>query len=81
MIQQILDEREKTHGDFHEVAKTFEALISAIPTEKLSAMTLLSINVILQKVARIVNGDQNFEDHWRDISGYAELCCRGIIGK
>lgn len=71
MIEQILEQRGKTHGEFAEVSKTFDALISAIPTERLSPAALLSINVIFQKISRI--GDQFFEDHWLYIAGYAEL--------
>lgn len=33
----------------------------------------LAIDVIFQKLARILNGDMNFYDHWVDICGYSEL--------
>jgi hypothetical protein len=29
--------------------------------------------MILHKIARIVNGDPNWSDSWRDIAGYATL--------
>jgi hypothetical protein len=30
-----------------------------------------AIDMILHKIARIVAGDAEFDDHWRDIAGYA----------
>lgn len=32
-----------------------------------------AVEMILHKVARILNGDPNYADSWRDIAGYAHL--------
>ena len=31
------------------------------------------LKAILQKIARILNGDPNYADNWHDIQGYARL--------
>lgn len=32
-----------------------------------------ALDMILHKIARIVNGDPNYADSWHDIAGYAKL--------
>lgn len=32
-----------------------------------------TLEMIAVKIARILNGDPNYADHWRDIEGYAKL--------
>lgn len=81
----ILASRGKTHGPFAENARVMQALKrearSGVTYEKLSDAHKEALDMILHKVGRIVNGDGNFDDHWVDISGYAELakieCVRG----
>ena len=34
---------------------------------------LEAVNMIVNKLARIYNGDPNYSDSWRDIAGYATL--------
>lgn len=72
----ILDEREKTHGDYKMVAKVSQHLKDALfigPCEQLPETHRESLEMICVKMARIVCGDHNEIDHWRDIAGYAEL--------
>jgi hypothetical protein len=73
MIQEILNERQKTHGEYSDVAETYAGLCRQIDADGLSPSSYLAISMIFQKIARIVNGDANFKDHWVDIMGYAEL--------
>ena len=72
-IDKILDEREKTHGKYADVAELdFE--LSALLGDALSQMIptdALAIKMILHKIARISCGDPLFSDHWDDIAGYA----------
>jgi len=74
MIQKILDEREKTHGNFDDVADVYAHLIETIRDAQLTETTTLALSMIFQKCARVIAGDQRFSDHWADIAGYAELC-------
>lgn len=75
MIQEILDEREKTHGNFDDVSEVYKFLMTSIKDKPdISAHAMLALSMIFQKCARILSGDQHFADHWADIAGYAELC-------
>jgi hypothetical protein len=39
----------------------------------LTASQKEALDMIQHKVARILNGNANHQDHWVDIAGYAEL--------
>ena len=41
--------------------------------EELSPAQKESLEMIVHKIARILNGDPNYADSWHDISGYATL--------
>jgi hypothetical protein len=77
----LLNEREKTHGDFAETARMSQALKSLMGTgyryPELSDVQCEALDMIAVKIARIVSGDANEPDHWRDIAGYAQLILRG----
>lgn len=32
-----------------------------------------ALELIMHKIARILNGDPNYDDSWRDIAGYSQL--------
>ena len=78
-IQDTLDERKKTHGDYFTHAETTQLLkeVAAIQVKrvkkKLKAEHQEALDMIFHKIGRIIAGDPNFEDHWHDIAGYAEL--------
>ena len=62
MLNPTVEERAASHGD-------------AATTARLYARDPLaySRDMIRAKIARITSGDANFEDHWIDIIGYAEI--------
>ncbi len=73
---EILIQRERTHGSFRDVAKTAQALkdvIHAQQEDELSDVQSEALDLIATKIARIVRGNPNEPDHWKDISGYASL--------
>lgn len=37
-----------------------------------------ALEMIVHKIARILNGDPNHKDSWQDIVGYAELVNKGL---
>lgn len=43
------------------------------PWEALTATHKQSLEVIADKIARILSGDPNYADNWHDIQGYAKL--------
>lgn len=84
-INEILNTRAKTHGDFSEVAITAQLLKNNIfirlqQTSKypLNDTQRESVDMICSKLARIISGDPNEIDHWRDIAGYALLVVKEL---
>ena len=94
-IKDILEERAKTHGDFQDVAELSQDLKNTLRkhTAKMSDRDPFSnsksktnsqceaLDNIAQKTARIVCGNPNEPDHWRDIAGYAMLIVRELEEK
>ena len=78
-IDEILSERGKTHGDFKEHAKISQYLKLTLREQSadwqidFSHTQQEALEMICHKIARIVAGNPNFVDHWRDIAGYATL--------
>lgn len=79
-VSSILEERQKTHGDFAHHAVIAQGLKAHISNsgQQLSAVQAEGLEMILHKVARILNGNPNHKDHWDDIAGYATLVSREI---
>lgn len=78
----LLNEREKTHGDFEDVsrvAQDFKTIIWAMQeTHGLPWLHKEALEMICTKIARIVCGDHNEIDHWQDVVGYAQLALNHI---
>ena len=72
-LNKTLADRQKTHGDFQQVAKVAESLMNSIEFQRLSASQSFAVRMIIGKLARIVCGNPNEPDHWHDIAGYAKL--------
>lgn len=76
-VQQTLDERGARYGDFTDHAQICQDL-KLVMTEtagwqKLSNDKKQALEVIADKIARILNGDPNYKDNWHDIQGYAKI--------
>lgn len=80
MIDDILNERQKTHGDFRYVADIAQELKSYMRKwdgwYRINTAQSEALEMIASKIARILSGNPNEPDHWRDIAGYAELAVR-----
>ena len=71
---QIISEREKTHGDYSDCAATYNRIKKILhSTVDMPDELLLARDMIALKLARIASGDAGFLDHWADIAGYAQL--------
>lgn len=78
-IQTLLNEREVTHGDFEKVSNIAQAMKEALAfNNNLNRYERESAEMICTKLARIVCGNSNEIDHWRDIVGYAALVVREL---
>lgn len=81
-INNVLKQRGKIYGSYAKNAKLSQKLKDIIrddishtyiPYEQREAL-----DNILQKIARIINGDTFYEDNWIDIIGYSQLALDAI---
>jgi len=75
-VGEILQQRGDRYGEYINVATTSQEIKRII---SLGAATTAdedmreSLDMIANKIARIVNGDPFYKDSWQDIAGYAQL--------
>lgn len=78
----ILDERQKTHGDFYLTAMIAQELKVVLRRGKnwktLDDTEREALEMIATKIGRILSGNPHEVDHWRDIAGYAALIERWL---
>lgn len=76
-VEDTLNERGKRYGNFEthaEISQTLKYVLYgnskflALSSDKREALEM-----IMHKIARILNGDSNYKDNWHDIQGYAKL--------
>ena len=85
-ILKTLDERHNRYGTYMDVAKTSQQLkeILSDAVENNTAFftfdMIESLDMICNKLARIVNGDPSYDDSWHDIAGYATLISERLRG-
>ena len=46
--------------------------------ERLNPSQAQALEVIADKIARMLNGDPNYDDNWQDIIGYSQLVLNEI---
>ena len=78
-ITGVLQQRGERYGSYRCVAWTSQSLKDTIrnsfnvKNNSLEWYQLESLDLICNKLARILNGDPNYRDSWLDIAGYAQL--------
>jgi hypothetical protein len=81
-VQDILHERQKTHGSFIEhsqLAQSLKLQLRDCQTwDELSDMQRESLEMICHKIARVMCGNSCHKDHWDDIAGYATLVAQDL---
>jgi hypothetical protein len=85
-VEGILAERGDRYGDFKDHAYICQSLKLMIeeflkeykPSRTLAADQKQALDVICDKLARIINGDEDYVDNWDDIAGYATLVSKRI---
>lgn len=80
---ELLRERQQTHGDFADHARCTQRLKGILISEQghrlkrgQQALTMQqreALDMIMHKIGRILAGDADWYDHWDDIAGYAKL--------
>lgn len=85
-ILKTLDERHSRYGTYMEVAKTSQLLKEILAEAMVKNPIEIahdineSLDMICNKLSRIVNGDPNYDDSWHDIAGYATLISERLRG-
>jgi hypothetical protein len=82
----VLGERGSRYGAFVGHADVTVQLKTVIQTElskrskQLDPDQMEALDMICHKIGRIVNGDADYDDSWRDIAGYSMLVCDRLNG-
>ena len=85
-LSDVLNERGSRYGAFMGHASVTCKLKEVIRTElihrskKLEVDQIEALDMICHKIGRIVNGDADYDDSWRDIAGYSMLVCDRLNG-
>ena len=78
-VDGTIDARGQNYGKFEGTAGAAQALKNAfryqmrIREKYLDADQQEALEMILHKIARIINGNPDYVDNWHDIAGYAKL--------
>lgn len=82
-IQDILNQRQKTHGNFPEQAMTAQALkglLAGTPNwNDMEPYMREALELICTKLSRMCHGDLYHEDVFVDICGYSQLVLNALI--
>ena len=80
-----LKQREKRYGSFEsqgEISQSMKTIMRATDNwGTLSYSQKESLEMIVHKIGRILNGDPNYADSWHDIAGYATLIDQQLTGE
>lgn len=83
-LEQLLVERKATHGEYRDHAaytQNIKALCRSSPNwAGLQDHQKETLEMIAHKIGRILAGDPDYDDHWKDISGYAKLTADRLAG-
>ena len=86
-VNTLLQERALQYGTFVSLAKTAQEFKSVLYRElgsrnkRLADDQAESLDMIMTKIARVINGDANHVDTWNDIAGYAKLVAERLQGR
>ena len=76
-ISETLAVRETRYGEYMEVAAIAQNIKFVMQQtanwNQLEPDQMESLDMISNKIGRILNGDPNYDDSWHDIAGYATL--------
>lgn len=84
---ELIEEREKTHGPYSKTAKIAQDLKTVVQCAASDsgligdAVKMESLEMMCSKMARILVGNHDEADHWKDLAGYAQLVVRELEKK
>lgn len=82
-VDAVLAERGARYGKFKDharITQAFKTIIDECDNGKLSFSQRESLDMIVHKIGRILNGDPNYADSWVDIAGYSKLVADELEG-
>lgn len=83
-IRDTLVERGGRYGRFSDNATISNAVLNILRAtagwSRFQPDQIVATEIIVQKLARALSGDPNYDDNWRDIAGYAQLIVDRING-
>jgi len=85
-LDDILQERGTRYGTFAGHAEISQHLKAPVRRDldkrdrRLADDQMEALEMICHKMARIINGDPDYADSWRDIAGYATLVADRLDG-
>ena len=82
MIEEVLNQRQATYGSFTKNAEISQMMkyfmTQGTNYKQMPVPHREALEMIVHKIARIVNGDPNYIDNWVDIIGYSQLVIEEI---
>lgn len=82
MIEEVLNQRQATYGSFTKNAEVSQMMkyfmTQGTNYKQMPVPHREALEMIVHKIARIVNGDPNYIDNWVDIIGYSQLVIEEI---
>jgi hypothetical protein len=75
-VNKVLEERGSRYGEFHDLAiisQTIKDMYYLNQNENVTPAMDEAMEMIIHKLARIINGDQRYRDNFIDIQGYCQL--------
>lgn len=83
-VDSTITERGNRYGEFKDGADIIQELkevMRATPNwSSLSSSQREALEMIQHKIGRVLNGDPNYDDNWRDIAGYSTLILKEVNG-
>ena len=83
-VDSTINERGERYGKFNEGANIMQTLKNVMREtdgwERLTASQREALEMIQHKIGRVLNGDPNYDDNWRDICGYSQLILDELNG-
>lgn len=81
-VDKILEQRQKVHGEFRDHASISQGLKEIVRSgrnwAKLEPYQKEAIDMCFHKIARILDGNRDYIDSWRDAAAYIELATREL---
>lgn len=83
--EQLITERGSRYGKFKDGAEIMQELKFVMREvdgwHNLTPSQREALDMIQHKIGRILNGDPNYDDSWKDIAGYATLIVKELNGE